>query len=317
MSWWARRHRPPTPVTTADSTGTAGTGSGTGGGTGAVATTPQSSPPPNSGGSSTPAAGAPHGAAPGASAAIIGSGPKVPHSPIVERELKTDLFDATFTSQGGTISKWVLPKYRDLAHGNVPVNLVPEGQRTLRLWVSTPYFNYDFTNVPFRVEAAAAFDSSVTFVAEDSSGIRIQQDLPRRVQRPSDRPRAEDPGAARIRPDPVPLRLGQRASGHRDRDAPARHPRGRAGRRQAGGDRRREDAEGRGQGAEGKRPVGGQQRQVFRRGDHPRFGVGGGRSIRRRGRRGRGRFHRGSSAAGHRDRTAGAASTPARSTTTR
>src|SRR6185295_17177239 len=101
------------------------------------------------------------------------SGPRVAAAPIVERELKSSLATATFSSRGGTISQWVLPKYPDLAHGKVPVNLVPTGQRALQVIVTTPYFTYDFTDVPFRVVPAAAMDTSITFVAEDSSGVRV------------------------------------------------------------------------------------------------------------------------------------------------
>jgi YidC/Oxa1 family membrane protein insertase len=173
MSWWARRHQPPKP-TTADSTGVVATGgapAGGGilpqGGSPAGVLTPSPAAPP----AGVSATGGPAGAAPTAP----GAGPRVPHAPLVERGLKTALFDATFSSLGGTITRWALPKYPDLTRAKAPVDLVSEGRRTLRLWVSTPYFNYDFTDVPFRVETPAAFDSSVTFVAEDSSGVRIRK----------------------------------------------------------------------------------------------------------------------------------------------
>src|SRR6185295_20055474 len=103
------------------------------------------------------------------------SGPRVAAAPIVERELKSSLATATFSSRGGTISQWILPKYPDLAHGKMPVNLVPSGQRALQVIVTTPYFTYDFTDVPFRVVPAAAMDTSITFVAEDSSGVRVSK----------------------------------------------------------------------------------------------------------------------------------------------
>lgn len=172
MSWWNRRHHPPQPVTTADSTVAGGMAAGSApapgstpqGGTGLSAGTP-------AGSSST----VPRGTAPSGGVFAPGSGPRVPAAPIVERKLQTDLFDATFTSQGGMISSWVLPQYRDLIHKNTLVDLVPPGRRTMKLWVSTPYFDYDFSSVPFRVEAPAPFDSSITFVAEDSSGIRVRR----------------------------------------------------------------------------------------------------------------------------------------------
>lgn len=138
---------------------------------GSTTTPPVASTPPSQPGM-TPAGSTLMGAAP---AIRIGSGPKVPQLPTVERQLKTDLFEATFTSLGGTVTSWILPHYPDLARGKEPVNLVPAGQRALRLTVTTPYFSYDFTDVPFRVESAVAFDSSITFVAEDSTGIRVKK----------------------------------------------------------------------------------------------------------------------------------------------
>jgi YidC/Oxa1 family membrane protein insertase len=188
MSWWAKRNRPPQ-TAGVDSTAVVGmtpAGGGTSPG-GTVPGAPQTGAPPGSPASGTPGSsttaggstqgGLTAGAAGGASAtvAISGAGPRVPAAPEVERGLKTALFDATFSSRGGTITRFVLPQYPDLGRGNAPVNLVPDGRRALRLWVSTPYFNYDFTDVPFRVEAAAAFDSSVTFVAEDSSGVKVRK----------------------------------------------------------------------------------------------------------------------------------------------
>ncbi len=169
MSWWNRRHHPPQPVATADSTA--------GGMAQGSAPAPGSTPQGGTGSTMGAPAGsaAPRGTTPGGATVTVGSAPRVPAAPIVERKLQTDLFDATFTSQGGMISSWVLPKYRDLVHKNAPVDLVPEGRRAMKLWVSTPYFDYDFSNVPFRVEAPAPFDSSITFVADDSSGVRVRR----------------------------------------------------------------------------------------------------------------------------------------------
>jgi len=159
MSRWGRHRQSTRPTTGQDSTGTPGS---------PAVTPPQSSTqsptspiPPKSGG--------------GNAVIVATSGPRVPAAPIVERHLTSGLANATFTSKGATISEWILPKYPDLAHGKVPVNLVPSGQRALQLVVTTPYFTYDFTDVPFRVAPAAAMDTSITFVAEDSSGVRVSK----------------------------------------------------------------------------------------------------------------------------------------------
>ena len=118
----------------------------------------------------------------------------------------------TFTSQGGMISSWVPPKYRDLIHKNTLVDLVPPGRRVMKLWVSTPHFDYDFSNVPFRVEAPAAFDSSITFVAQDSSGIACGERISVGDPFADHRHGAANQRAARAGTDPVPLRLGLRAA---------------------------------------------------------------------------------------------------------
>ena len=127
--------------------------------------------------SSTQSQASPTPTKPGGGTAVIvaNKGPRVPAAPAVERHLTSGLANATFTSRGGAITEWILPKYPDLAHGKTPVNLVPPGQRALLLVVTTPYFSYDFTDVPFRVAPAAAMDSSVTFIAEDSSGVRVSK----------------------------------------------------------------------------------------------------------------------------------------------
>jgi len=159
MSRWGRNRHPAQPTTGQDSTGMAGSPG---------VTSPQSAT--QSPTSTTPAK--PGG---GTAALVATSGPRVHQAPIVQRQLTSGLANATFTSKGATISEWILPKYPDLAHGKVPVNLVPPGQRALQVIVTTPYFTYDFTDVPFRVVPPAAMDTSITFVAEDSSGVRVSK----------------------------------------------------------------------------------------------------------------------------------------------
>jgi YidC/Oxa1 family membrane protein insertase len=161
MSRWARRHHPAPPTTGQDTTGATGAPVAPG--------SPGVAPPPPS----TQSPGSP--VPPKAARTAIASRPRVPGAPIIERHLKGALANATFTSQGGTISEWILPRYHDLSRGKAPVNLVPPGQRALQLVVTTPYFTYDFTDVPFRAVPAGAMDSSVTFVAEDSSGVRVSK----------------------------------------------------------------------------------------------------------------------------------------------
>jgi YidC/Oxa1 family membrane protein insertase len=159
MSRWGRNKQAPQPTTGQDTIGTPGS---------PAVTPPQSSTP-------SPTSQIPPKPTGGTTAVVATAGPRVPAAPIVERQLSSGLANATFTSKGGTISGWVLRQYPDLAHGKVPVNLVPPGQRAMQLVVTTPYFTYDFTDVPFRVASAGAMDSSITFIAEDSTGVRVSK----------------------------------------------------------------------------------------------------------------------------------------------
>src|SRR6185295_327568 len=90
MSRWGRHKQPARPTTGQDSTG--------------VASTPAVTPPQSS--TSTPATSVPPRSANGAAAIVSTSGPRVAAAPIVERELKSSLATATFSSRGGTISQW-------------------------------------------------------------------------------------------------------------------------------------------------------------------------------------------------------------------
>src|SRR5258705_4559680 len=159
MSRGGRQNQPAPTTTGQDSTGRIG---------------PPGVPPPQSL-TQSPGSPIPPKLAGGTAAIVATSGPRVKAWPIVERRLTSGLANATFTSKGATISEWILPRYPDLTHGKAPVNLVPSGQRALQLVVTTPYFTYDFTDVPFRVASASAMDTSITFVAEDSSGVRVSK----------------------------------------------------------------------------------------------------------------------------------------------
>jgi YidC/Oxa1 family membrane protein insertase len=171
MSYLNKNKRPaPAPGTTAtsDSTG-APMGSGSGGPGGGAGTTPT--------GSTTIAPGAsPTGGASGSTGTTsIASGPRVPPAPIVQREIRNGHFAATFSSLGGSITSWVVPQYKDPLRHKAPVDLIAPGRRALDVVVSTPYFTYDFSNVPFRLAPGTPGDSSLTFVAEDSSGVRVSK----------------------------------------------------------------------------------------------------------------------------------------------
>ena len=153
--------------------GVGATGGGAPGGTvqpPAAGGTPSGGTAPGAASTTTPAADAGS-----ATAVLIAPQPRVPNYPLAQRELSNDEFTAILSTRGGTIESWVLPKYKDLTRTLAPVNLVTPEQRALRLTVSTPYFTYDFTDVPFRIESGSATHESITFVAEDSTGVRVSK----------------------------------------------------------------------------------------------------------------------------------------------
>ncbi|HEU5309811.1 MAG TPA: membrane protein insertase YidC, partial [Candidatus Eisenbacteria bacterium] len=103
-----------------------------------------------------------------------GTRPSLPSVPVVRREIRNEHFRAVFTSEGGAIESWILPRYPDLAHGDeVPVNLVAPGERAMNVAVTTSHFDWDYRGEPFRLDEARSSDSSVTFVAEDMGGVRV------------------------------------------------------------------------------------------------------------------------------------------------
>jgi YidC/Oxa1 family membrane protein insertase len=168
-----RRHLPPATEAPADTTRGAATapppagtqpsgpgGAGTAAATGTAATT------------GTIAAGAPATAPrPG----LAARGPHVPEAPRLTRTLSGEGFIATFDSEGGSISHWVLTHYRDPVRKTPEVDLVPEGARAVQVAVRTGFGETDWSRVPFRL---ADFDSAagrIDFVARDSSGLRVEK----------------------------------------------------------------------------------------------------------------------------------------------
>lgn len=86
--------------------------------------------------------------------------------------LATGEFRARFTSVGGAVSSWVLPEYKD-PHSHAPVDLVPPGGTAMQVAVGTRAASYDFTDAPFRKVGGSAREGFLSYVAEDSSGVRV------------------------------------------------------------------------------------------------------------------------------------------------
>ena len=98
--------------------------------------------------------------------------PAVAEQPLLSREIRNDRFDATFTSEGGSISSWILPAYKD-AIRKTPVDLVPEGARAFQVTVAVGTRAIDFSTVRFALAAEDLGTGMLSFQALDSSGIRV------------------------------------------------------------------------------------------------------------------------------------------------
>ncbi|MGE5179215.1 MAG: membrane protein insertase YidC [Bacteroidota bacterium] len=102
-------------------------------------------------------------------------GPLVPArvapAPAERDSLVTDRFRAGFTNVGASVSSWVLPAYQD-PRRHAPVDLIPPGGSAMHVEVGAGAFNYDFSGAPFH-RTGSARQGTITYVAEDSSGIRV------------------------------------------------------------------------------------------------------------------------------------------------
>jgi hypothetical protein len=86
-------------------------------------------------------------------------------APTVQREIRNEHFQAVFSSEGGAIVSWVLPRYPDLIHerrrvrgpgtdGGAGDGRVRE-HAELRL---------HFSHAPFRIDETRSSSTSITFV---------------------------------------------------------------------------------------------------------------------------------------------------------
>jgi YidC/Oxa1 family membrane protein insertase len=96
-------------------------------------------------------------------------------APRVERTLSGDGFRATFDGEGGSISHWILSHYRDPVRRTPEVDLVPEGARALQVVVRTGFGEFDFAHAPFRLTAYDSTAGVIGFVAQDSSGLKVEK----------------------------------------------------------------------------------------------------------------------------------------------
>lgn len=98
---------------------------------------------------------------------------RVRPEPRVTFPIATSRFDATFSSDGGAITSWVLDRYSDPLRKE-PVNLVPNGQSAMQVVVGLTGGVYDFTNVPYAVLDRNEAEGRISYTAQDSVlGIRV------------------------------------------------------------------------------------------------------------------------------------------------
>ncbi|HYQ96570.1 MAG TPA: membrane protein insertase YidC, partial [Candidatus Eisenbacteria bacterium] len=97
---------------------------------------------------------------------------QVPPAPAQTREIKTEHFRASFTSEGASISHWVLDSYKDEIR-NEPVDLVPRGSRAYQVVVEAGGKALDFGDAAFRITEDNAAGGVLSFEALDLSGVRI------------------------------------------------------------------------------------------------------------------------------------------------
>jgi YidC/Oxa1 family membrane protein insertase len=164
--WWSartRQKRPPAPAATSETAtpGTAGAPeSQAGSGEAAWGTTTPSTTPP------APVSGAP---------TISGEtlvATRVADAPREERQLKTKAYEATFSTEGGSVTSWVLPAYKNPLTRR-PVDLIRPGTRALHVVVSTGEATFDFSRVPFQITDYDAVRNRVSFTAIDSTGVSV------------------------------------------------------------------------------------------------------------------------------------------------
>ncbi|HZE18697.1 MAG TPA: membrane protein insertase YidC, partial [Candidatus Angelobacter sp.] len=123
------------------------------------------------------ATGAPGTAGSTASTGTLSSGtiltsPQVAPAPTEIREIRTEHYRATFTSDGAAISHWILDSYKDEVR-NQPIDLVPPGARAYQVIVEAGSRALDFSEAPFRLTQDDPLGGILSFEAQDVSGVRV------------------------------------------------------------------------------------------------------------------------------------------------
>jgi YidC/Oxa1 family membrane protein insertase len=111
------------------------------------------------------------------SGALLSSGsaltrPTVEAAATEIREIRTEHYTVTLSSDGATIAHWVLSGYKDEIR-NEPLDLVAPGERAFPVIVEYGSRALDFSAAPFRIVQDNAAGGSVSFEATDQSGVTV------------------------------------------------------------------------------------------------------------------------------------------------
>ena len=181
---WSRWTKPRGAKAPAGADSVAGVTAGAGSAVSTGSTAPSGAAPSGTGApaSSLPASTVPGSAAPIAGIQAAGGAPgmpgeamlaaRVPVLETTEHEFKTERFDAVITSEGAAISSWVLGAHRDPITKSA-VNLIPSGQTAVHVVVGVSGGAYDYSRASFRRAGGSDLEGRISFVAEDSTGIRV------------------------------------------------------------------------------------------------------------------------------------------------
>jgi len=126
---------------------------------------------------STPAAGAPSGRGGSEAGTALSSGavlthPQVAPAPSETREIRTENYRVTLSSDGAAITHWVLDSFKDEVR-NQPLDLVAPGAKAYPVVVEYGSHALDFSEAPFRIVKDDASGGVVSFEAQDQSGVRV------------------------------------------------------------------------------------------------------------------------------------------------
>jgi len=178
---WSRWTKPRAPSPTVGADSVAGVAGGTGGvGTGAESsTTGGGIAPPSATSTATSSPASPPaitavratGGAPGVPGETM-LRPRVPAAETTRYHFKTDRFDAQISSDGAAVTSWTLPGFTDPLTKS-PVDLIPAGKSAVHVVVGVSGGAFDYSNAPFRLAGGSEDEGRITFVAEDSTGIRV------------------------------------------------------------------------------------------------------------------------------------------------